>query len=645
MKDSKRERMAAYKPIQEISREVTRSRTSSREHARLATHPGREKARAAALGWLPVLSLVSAFGLLLMAFTFRASRVEAGWAVSLFWVSLLVLVAPLAFRLASAEASRSERIGLVILLGLSLYLVKVLHSPFAFTFSDEPIHLYNMQEILRTRYLFSENPLLQATPFYPGLPTTAAALSALGRFEPFVSGVILIGAARLLLTVALFLFHEQVSGSSRVAGVASLIYAGHSNYLFWSSQFAYESLSLPLTVLLLYLIAKNETVMERISQVGWKTVVLILVAAIVITHHLTSYAVIAFLIAMSILYFLAYLFYGVKTPSYWMLITFATIATLAWLLYTANSTFNYLLPVFRNTIRSVFAVTLAGEPGRELFRSNAGDLAPLWEQTIGITYIVFLLIIMPFGLLQITRKYHDNVLAVTLAIAALLYFPLLGFRFTPAGWEPSNRSAAYLFIGIAFVMAIGIEQFWLSGKPNRLQKILFAGFTGTLLVGGVISGWLPELRLSHPYLLSSGNQVIEPQGAHAARWAEQFLGSKNRVAVDESNARQMLVIGNQYSLTGSVGGIKRLLQTEKLQTGEMQTLEVMDVEYVVFDRRFTSWDNMLGVYFNPIEGRFHADWLDPAAHLKFDNEPYVDRLYDSGNIFIYDVRKLHDDQP
>ena len=177
---------------------------------------------------------------------------------------------------------------------------------------------------------------------------------------------------------------------------------------------------------------------------------------------------------------------------------------------------------------------------------------------------------MPYGLLQLFRKYSDNVLAIALAGTALLYFPLLGLRFTSAGREPSNRSSAFLFVGISFVMALGIEHFWLSiHRPGWLRKALFAGFVATIFMGGVIAGWPPRLRMSHPYLLVAGGQAIEPQGAHAALWASRYLGSGNRIAVDESNARQMLVLGNQHPLTGDAGGIKQLIFSDVLQPGEI----------------------------------------------------------------------------
>ena len=67
-----------------------------------------------------------------------------------------------------------------------------------------------------------------------------------GRMQ---SALIVIGVARLIMMLALFLLFERLSGSSRVAGLAALVYCASPNFLFWSSQYSYQSLALPLAVL------------------------------------------------------------------------------------------------------------------------------------------------------------------------------------------------------------------------------------------------------------------------------------------------------------------------------------------------------------------------------------------------------------
>src|SRR5215207_3919156 len=99
-------------------------------------------AATSAAGWgrLPALSLLSAFALLLIAIANNRARAGADWSDVLFWAGPLLLFVPSAARLVAPAPERSGRIGLVALLGMGLYLVKLLHSPLLFTFSDELQH-------------------------------------------------------------------------------------------------------------------------------------------------------------------------------------------------------------------------------------------------------------------------------------------------------------------------------------------------------------------------------------------------------------------------------------------------------------------------------------------------------------------------
>src|SRR5262249_43346014 len=120
-------------------------------------------------GRLPAGSLLGASGLLLVALGNNGARTGAAGADLLFWAGLLLLFVPAAWRLIASEAARQERVGLVALLGVGLYLVKLLHSPLSFTFSDELQHWRTANDILQGGYLFAENPLLPVSALYPGL--------------------------------------------------------------------------------------------------------------------------------------------------------------------------------------------------------------------------------------------------------------------------------------------------------------------------------------------------------------------------------------------------------------------------------------------------------------------------------------------
>src|SRR5690242_6304223 len=80
-------------------------------------------------GYLPQLSVVGAVGLLVISLGYTGTRHSLDWGSVLFWLGLLTIFVPFTIRLISADASRKERIGLVAVLGVLLYIVKVLQSP------------------------------------------------------------------------------------------------------------------------------------------------------------------------------------------------------------------------------------------------------------------------------------------------------------------------------------------------------------------------------------------------------------------------------------------------------------------------------------------------------------------------------------
>lgn len=613
-------------------------------------------------GWLPALSLTNAIGLLLVAVADTLSRSAAGQYELLFWAGLLLMIVPSAARLASREPARRERIGLVILLGLGLYLAKVLHSPYGFTFSDELVHSYNGTRILETGRLFNANSILQVTALYPGLETVTAALASLSGLSIFGSGLVVVGIARLITMLALFLFYEEVSGSSRLAGIAALLYATNANFLFWSAQFSYESLALPLALLVLYVAARRAATPTGVHHRGLTLVALLGIMAVVITHHLTAYFLVVFFGVWTLgLLFLRFkamrktsalaanessnqheanTLTGVRAISEPAGLTlFSTIATLVWLVGIASITISYLSPVLGRAATSVVQIMGGEASTRELFQSASGYVAPVWERLMGIGSVVVMLLAMPFGLRKIWQHFRGHPIALMLTGAALAYFAVLGLRLSPAAWETGNRASEFLFIGLAFVLALAVQELWDRQRVPWLSRTTVLGGVAIIFVGGIIAGWVPTLRLSRPLQVNVGNVVIQPQGFAAASWMRTALGPGNQVATDESNARLMLAYGGQLALTGRYPDIKDLLGTSDFPDWQVELMREWAIQYVAFDRRLISWDNMTGYYFDqtPAGPLPSTDLFDPAAYGKFDKPKEISRLFDSGNIVIYNV--------
>ena len=239
------------------------------------------------LGRFPLLALSAGVGLLVCSIANAIARSTLEPPMLLFWLGILVIALPIFYRLTSREASTGERLALVCLLGLSLFAVKVVRDAPLYTFSDEPIHAYNAQQIVEHDSLFEPNPLLKVTPNYPGLEGATAALMDLTGMSSYGAGIVVVGAARLALVVALFLLFARLSGSARTAGLGVAIYAGNFNFLYWGAQYSYESLALPLLVVVMMALAEREATPKRWAR-EWAVPIVLGMAAIAVTHHISS---------------------------------------------------------------------------------------------------------------------------------------------------------------------------------------------------------------------------------------------------------------------------------------------------------------------------------------------------------------------
>ncbi|MFM8321611.1 MAG: hypothetical protein ACKOC5_11910, partial [Chloroflexota bacterium] len=601
-----------------------------RERAGLAA-PG-----AAVLGRLPELALYEALALVAIAWTFVQARAGSPGVELFFWIGLGAMLLPAAFRLARADLARSERLGIIVLLGMALYLVKIMHSPTAFTFPDELSHLRNVQEVLESGRLFQVNPVQPTTAFYPGLPAVTSLVASLSGLPVFTAGVLVIGAARLVLFLGLFLLYEKVSESPRIAGLGTLLYMANPNFLYWTAEYAYESLALPIAILVLFLVVKREQSSRFYRRWPWTVAALLGVLAVVMTHHMTSYILAVLLMAMA-------LFYALRSRgASWGPADLALVAAAAstgWLLLVADSTLRYLGLVFNDAARSFVQMISMGGAGRALFRSSTtGDVAPVWEMVNAVSAVALITLGLPFGALAVWRRYRGNAVALLLAVIALLYPPVQVLRLTSGGWEVANRSSEFLFIGIGFVLAVGVERYWLARSSGWASRAVFAALFVVLFFGGLIAGWPPKGRLPRPYQVNAGGRLVEPPSVAVAQWMLQTLGPDNRVAASRADAK---IIGayDQNPITGSDSGIRDMFFSEVLGFTGRNALRKRDVEFVAMNRRMVSWDHMIGFYFFQPNSRrsWETETLDLQQQVKFDGQPGVNRILDSGDIVLYDV--------
>ena len=616
-------------------------------------------------GWLPALALLAAFGLVLVALSMRLAQAETGPAIPLFWLGLLCIYAPVAFRSALPQTPRRERIALAVWLGLSLYLVKILRAPGGFIFHDEFPHYATADSILRAAALFRTNSLQEVSAYFPGLELVTAAIAGMAHLPIETAGVIVIGAARLIASLAIYLLYEEISGSPRVASIGAALAIAYPNYTFWSSQFSYESLALPLSVLVLTTALWSDR--RRAPRLALTGMALLLLAAVVITHHVTSYFLAA---ALILIYLVSRLRpelvaagerLAARAPAaltrlmprtawrkpseratdsrgWGILAAAAVTASGVWLLTAGREVLGYLSPHLQAAVRGFVGLLERSSGARAPFTSSAsagGATAAAWEQLIAFAAIMLVVAGIPFGLLQIWRRYRGHSLAVVFGLAALAYPVTLALRLAGGGAEIANRSWDFLFVALGFVLACGVAELWMARERIYARAALFAAYASILFVGALIVGTPAWARLPGPFMVGGDTRGLQAESYALTAWARNNLGPDSRFIADYTNKWLLGSLGEQYI----VDGLSWVYLSPKLDPGgELADLVKRDVRYVVVDMRLTEQTPRIGHYFEPGEpGSPHAAPLDRDRMLKFDREPCLNRVYDAGDIIVYAV--------
>lgn len=623
------------------------------------------------LGPAPLLALLAAAGLLLIATANNAARLEEAGSESTFWLGLLLIYLPIAWRLFGRGAGGAERMALVVVLGMALYGVKVVHSPAGFTLHDELASWRGVWDLLESGHLFSDNPLVGGYSVFPGMTAVTGALTDLSGLSVFVSALILIGVARAVLMVALFLILQRAARSARVAGIAIVVYACNPSILYFDSQFGYESLALAIAAGYLLVVMRGAGIdprRKRAGEAGMLAALAILTAGLIITHHLTTYAMVAFLgLWTGVIWFVK------RQPPLLQLLrppvrrkpgrlqaqvarlrvgpalgcAMLAAAALFWFAFVAGgATQDELGSVFTEAISALFHLVFGGSGTKTLFKAGTGQVDPLVVRVLGLASVGVLALVIPLGVWRIWKSYRRNTLAISLGAVALLYPFTLVPRLTQAGSEISQRASEFVFAGIGFAAAVLFIHLTdsIGHARARLLALTATGLAGLVFVGGVILGESPVTRQPGRFEVGAESRSISPQGTAAARFAAEHLPHDSRILVDGPNGLLLGSYGHLEPVIGSIRGIPVPLVFFSREFGfKDRTVIVHDaIDYVVVDRRLAHSLPVDGYYYDREEPLAHERErpIAGAALRKFDAVPGIDRIFDNGPIVIYDTRRI-----
>ena len=238
----------------------------------------------------------------------------------------------------------------------------------------------------------------------------------------------------------------------------------------------------------------------------------------------------------------------------------------------------------------------------------------------------------------------ESVIPLALGVASLAYGATLPLRLLPSAAEVSSRSAEFLFLAIAFVLTLGPVQRWLSGVVSWRRSAAVTLWATILFTGGFILGSGPSwARLPGPYLVSADLRTIEPESIAAAKWALAYLGPGNRVAADRVNGLLMVSYGLQRPLTdvGDQLDVSPMYFSSEFGEQAQAILDKGHIRYVIVDYRLSTGLPRVGVYFQSVEpsAYLHKTPIPREALAKFDQLPNMRRVFDSGDVVIFEVHE------
>lgn len=243
--------------------------------------------------------------------------------------------------------------------------------------------------------------------------------------------------------------------------------------------------------------------------------------------------------------------------------------------------------------------------------------------------------------------YRSNTLTLLFGLVALAYPLSQVFRFTTTGAELTDRAAAFLFLPIASLVTLFIAHFWPTRRLGWGGTAVITLGCCVVFMGGIVLAAGPSSAvLPGPYLVGADSRSIEPEGIAAASWSYAELGPDNRVATDRTNQILMATYGDQRVITSIGDGIDVSSMFFAVRFGPTEASMVRSerIRYLVVDLRMARGLPLLGYYFAEGEpGAFvRTRPVDVEALGKFNTLPGANRVFDSGDIVIYDVGGISD---
>ena len=515
----------------------------------------------------------------------------------IFWAGMLLAYLAVTWRAISGRYA----VFWLGLFGLLTVLPTFWTSPSGPSGFDEIAQFALLRNVISAGRLFQHTPLLPIGTYYPGLQSAAATIHWLTGLSPWDSALTLIAVVHCLLPVQVYYIARALPVSHRWAAAAGLVYAASPSFVYFDAQFSYESVGilLLLTIIRLYVEALAA---ERSGDRTWRQslsaalLIAVISFGLVVTHHLTSLAGIALLLAGALL--LKPISGIADREGGWrrLFVRWMPVLTLAmclglWIVFVAPTTVGYLSPHVSGTVSDIVALVTRSKASsgstRTLF---SGSGAPSYERAASIAAPVIIAVAFLFAGIRWLQKPHlrSNLLWPFVVTAG--YLASLPLTVTSDGAQSAHRSWAFTSVGVALLPAALVILFELDKRRPWLKRTaaaVGAAALAVVFVGNVAVDAPPDTRFPGPYQFGSDTLSITPETLRFANWVEAHLGPGAHVVTDRFTAEALTANADAVTPIPAPG-----LPISNIWYGSrppapalMSTMEYLGYDYLAIDVR------------------------------------------------------------
>jgi hypothetical protein len=588
---------------------------------------------------ITVLGPLFGASVIAMALAYRTGWSQSGYGEVLYWLAQLMVFTPALWWLARRrQLGGGSALGMVVAVAVTHYLFKWMYSPDLLRFPDELQHWRATTNIDATGELFGWNESLPISRFYPGLATFAEAFSSMTGLSVTATAFVLMGLVRVATVGVLYTLTRHITRSVRIAAIAVLLLATSPHWLFFGSMFIYSNLA--------YLFA----VVALCGAWCWRTrrgapaTALVLavsgIAATIVTHHVTAIVLAVVLVAIGAL--------TAKRERDWHTAVLgggAVVATAVWNIVVAGDLPRYLdrgadadgaWQRFTDLVRGDFS------------SSASSPVAGSWaDRGFAMAAFAFIAVALAFAVPYVLRNTRGTWLRAA-AWGALAFYPLLVLRAGGVvGSQTFGRLSTYVWPAVTVTLAVAAVAVTVDAATGYVirRRVAAATAAGTLmLVGGLCAGWpAPWGRLPGPYLAEAFERSVDAQTVDAAEWSLDHLGAGQPFAGSVMQIRAFTTYGNQSDASYWFG--KKFIDRDSLDAESAGFARITGLRYVVLDDRLTTAVPYNGIYFRGDPRSRYVDApLDRGALERFDTTAGIGRIYDSGDVKIYDIEEFSNGQ-